>query len=113
MKPLQYILASAVLVLSSQISFGQVAGQPYQIPSGFEAYPVGTMITYGGFNYVTHPSGTMLLAADQSIPPQQYVYTIPMAPTTVYSPYFSTYSGYGDAYWGGGRPWSWSGGLLS
>ena len=107
MKPLKYLLASALFLLSNQFSFGQMAGQPYQIPAGFESYPVGTLITYGGFNYVIQPGGTMLLAAEQPLPPQQFIYTTPMAPTTIYSPYITTYPGfgYGYGYWGGGRPW--------
>ena len=111
MKPLQSVLASALFLLTNQSLFGQVAGQPYQIPAGFETYPIGTLITYGGFNYVIQPGGTMLLAADQPAPPQQYVYTTPVAPTTIYSPYVNTYPGfgYGYGYWGGVRPWRGSG----
>ena len=107
MKPLKCLLAPALFLLSNQFSFGQVAGQPYQIPAGYESYPVGTLITYGGFNYVIQPGGTMLLAAEQTVQPPQYIYTTPMAPTTIYSPYINTYPGfgYGYGYWGGGRPW--------
>jgi len=36
-------------------------GQPYQIPAGFEGYGPGTLIAYGGYNYVTQGDGTMLL----------------------------------------------------
>ncbi len=36
-------------------------GQPYQIPAGFEGYGPGTLISYGGYNYVTQGDGTMLL----------------------------------------------------
>ena len=35
-------------------------GQPYQIPAGFEGYGPGTLISYGGYNYVTQGDGTML-----------------------------------------------------
>jgi hypothetical protein len=38
-----------------------VPGQPYQIPAGYESYPAGTLIEYGGNNYVTQSNGTMLL----------------------------------------------------
>jgi len=41
---------------------GPVAGQPYQVPAGYEAYAAGTLISYGGFNYVIQGNGTMLLA---------------------------------------------------
>jgi hypothetical protein len=47
-----------------------VAGQPYAIPQGYESYPAGTLITYGGYNYVAQGNGTMLLAGnpDNSTP---------------------------------------------
>ena len=38
-----------------------IPGQPYQIPAGFEGYGPGTLISYGGNNYVTQGDGTMLL----------------------------------------------------
>jgi hypothetical protein len=41
---------------------GPVAGQPYQVPAGYESYGAGTLISYGGFNYVIQGDGTMLLA---------------------------------------------------
>jgi len=41
---------------------GPIAGQPYQVPAGYEAYGAGTLISYGGFNYVIQGNGTMLLA---------------------------------------------------
>ncbi len=41
---------------------GPVAGQPYQIPAGYESYGAGTLISYGGSNYVIQGDGTMLLA---------------------------------------------------
>lgn len=105
----------------------QVAGQPYQIPAGFESYPAGTLITYGGYNYVTQPDGTMLLAAQQ---PQQTVqaYTVPYTTTVPYytTPYVPIYTtpylggwyggGYGGGYRGPGpwmgprRPGPWMGG---
>jgi hypothetical protein len=43
-----------------------VAGQPYQIPAGYTGYGAGTLISYGGFNYVIQDNGTMLLAADSA-----------------------------------------------
>ncbi len=41
---------------------GPVAGQPYLVPAGYEAYGPGTVISYGGFTYVIRGNGTMLLA---------------------------------------------------
>ena len=42
-----------------------MAGQPYAIPAGYEGYSAGTLITYGGYNYVIQDNGTMLLADSQ------------------------------------------------
>lgn len=88
----------------------QVAGQPYQIPAGFESYPAGSLITYGGYNYVTQPDGTMLLAAQQPQTLQQY--TIPYTTTTPYvytTPYVPVYTPpYVGGWYGGGwrgGPW--------
>jgi hypothetical protein len=86
----------------------QVAGQPYLIPAGFEGYAAGTLITYGGYNYVTQPDGTMLLAAQQP----QFVpqYTVPYTTTQyVYTtPYVRLYST--PVYIGGiRRPGPWVG----
>ena len=104
-------------------TMAQVAGQPYQIPAGFESYPAGTLITYGGFNYVTQPDGTMLQAAQQ--PAQQTVqqYTVPYTRTQYintrpFVPMYGTpYMGgwYGGGYrgpgpWLGPRPGLWMGG---
>jgi hypothetical protein len=48
-----------------------VPGVPYQVPGGFESYPAGTLITFGGINYVSQGNGTMLLAASQPSQPVQ------------------------------------------
>lgn len=85
----------------------QVAGQPYQIPPGFESYSAGTLITYGGYNYVTQPDGTMLLAAQQ---PQQTIqqYTVPYTTTTPYvytTPYVPVYAPPLMGGWYGGGMW--------
>ncbi len=45
----------------------QVPGQPYQVPAGYEGYSAGTLINYGGANYVIQGNGTMLLAAQGSM----------------------------------------------
>jgi hypothetical protein len=42
-------------------STGPVAGQPYQVPTGYEGYGAGTLITYGAASYVIQGDGTMLL----------------------------------------------------
>jgi len=62
-----------------------MAGQPYAIPAGYEGYSAGTLISYGGYNYVTQDNGTMLLAdsqdnsapADDSVPIDTTAYQIP------------------------------------
>jgi len=40
---------------------GSVAAQPYQVPADFAGYAAGSVITYGGLNYVIQGDGTMLL----------------------------------------------------
>ena len=43
---------------------GVVAGQRYQIPAELAGTPPGTMITYGGRNYLTGNDGTMTFSPD-------------------------------------------------
>jgi hypothetical protein len=58
---------SAIAVgLLCATTHAQVPGQPYQVPAGYEGYSVGTLISYGGANYVIQGNGTMLLAAQGS-----------------------------------------------
>jgi len=121
-KPLGRVMMVLLICGAGLSARAQVAGQPYQIPAGFESYPAGTLITYGGYNYVTQPDGTMLLAAQQ---PQQAVqlYTVPYNTTQyVYArPYVPLYTpGYYGGWYGGGyrgpgpwmgpRPGPWMGG---
>lgn len=40
-----------------------VSGQPYMVPTGYESYGPGTLISYGGYNYVIQEGGTMLLTS--------------------------------------------------
>ena len=98
-----------LLILTSVTSArAQVAGQPYLIPAGFEGYAAGTLITYGGYNYVTQPDGTMLLAAQQPQTIQQY--TFPYTTTKYFytTPYVPLYSP--PVYIGGiRRPGPWIG----
>jgi hypothetical protein len=62
-----------------------MVGQPYAIPAGYEGYSAGTLISYGGYDYVTQDNGTMLLAdsqdnsapADDSVPIDTTAYQIP------------------------------------
>jgi hypothetical protein len=48
-----------------------IAGQPYQVPPGYEMYGAGTLVSYGGFNYVVQGDGTMLLGAAPTVYPNQ------------------------------------------
>ena len=49
-----------------------IAGQPYQVPQGYEIYGAGTLVTYGGFNYVIQGDGTMLPSAPTFYQPPQF-----------------------------------------
>jgi hypothetical protein len=102
-------LLSAVLVLVLGTSaWAQIPGQPYQIPPGYEGFSVGSLITYGGANYVIQGNGTMLLAAsgfDQATvvyPGQIY----PGQTTVVYpgqnNGYYNSYYNGGGIYTNGG-----------
>jgi hypothetical protein len=60
-----------VLLLSpcgSAMAQAPVPGQPYQVPAGYELYGPGSLVSYGGFNYVIQGDETMLL----SLPPAQF-----------------------------------------
>ena len=61
MKRLKQVLAIALLIFGCKSADAQIYGQPYIIPAGFEAYQAGTMIMYGGYQYVIMPDRTMLL----------------------------------------------------
>ncbi len=60
---------------------GPVADQPYQIPANFAGVAAGSLVTYGGSNYVIQSDGTMLaqqsagLSADPSIGQPAYTYS--------------------------------------
>jgi hypothetical protein len=57
------LLAGLLLpVCATANAQGPFIGQPYQVPPGYEAYGAGTLIRYGGFNYVIQGNGTMLVA---------------------------------------------------
>jgi hypothetical protein len=58
------MLALAVLFLGAGTARAQspVLGQPYQVPPGYESYVAGSVVAYGGYNYVIQGDGTMLLA---------------------------------------------------
>lgn len=38
-------------------------GQPYQLPAGYEGYGAGTVVAYGGYNYVIRADRTMQLSS--------------------------------------------------
>lgn len=87
--------------MSQSVSAAPVA---YMIPAGFEGYPAGTVLQYGGHNYEIEPNHTMLMidpAQPQVVAaPVQYV-----APT--YQPAFSSgpvYRGYSSGGHSSGGP---------
>lgn len=43
-----------------------IAGQAYMVPPGYEAYPAGSSISYGGYNYVIQGNGTMTFASSSA-----------------------------------------------
>jgi hypothetical protein len=67
----------SVVASASARAQGPYPGQPYQVPAGYEAYGPGTLINYGGYDYVIQGDGTMLVAAQPAFtpapPPAQYV----------------------------------------
>ncbi len=66
MKKTLPMLALAVLILGAcgtARAQAPVPGQPYQVPAGFEAYGAGTLVAYGGYNYVIQGDGTMQLSS--------------------------------------------------
>ncbi len=80
-----------------------VEGQPYQVPAGFRAYGPGSLITYGGRNYVVQTGGTMLLVRQQpgmTAPPRVQspvpgqAYQIPVEFANATSGTTITYGGY-------------------
>ena len=66
MKKTLSALAIAVLMLGASGTAKAQApafGQPYQVPAGYEAYGAGTLVAYGGYNYVIQGDGTMLVSS--------------------------------------------------
>jgi hypothetical protein len=99
-KPLP-ILALAVLILGAcgtARAQAPIPGQPYQVPAGYEGYGPGTLVAYGGYNYVIQGDGTMQL----SPPPVPYSQssTYYQQPATLY--WYATQPA-GDYFY---RPWS-------
>jgi hypothetical protein len=92
---MRYLLTAVVVLFGGITAQAQVAGQPYQVPSGYEQYGAGTLINYGGSNYVTSGDGTMLLAADQGGQSQGIIW---QPVYQQYQPYYPVYQG---GYYGG------------
>jgi hypothetical protein len=66
MRPMTISLIVLLGLLNASVQAQEpVAGQPYAIPLGYESYPTGSLIIYGGYNYVTQGNGTMLLVDSQ------------------------------------------------
>ena len=114
------VLALAVLILGAcgtARAQAPVPGQPYQVPAGFEGYGVGTLVSYGGYNYVIQGDGTMQVSSPsasctQSTCHQQpatfYGYATQPTATYVYQPsYYRHHHGY---HYRGRTSWvSWNG----
>jgi hypothetical protein len=78
-----------------------ILGQPYQVPFGYSGYGAGTLINYGGYNYVIQGDGTMLPSQDTG-----FTYSSQYGPpaATYYSvqqPVYNPWVGYGWASYGG------------
>lgn len=79
-----------------------VAGVAYQVPSAYASVPPGTLIPYGGFNYVAQGNGTMLLAASQAPSPPPVASYAP--PVTYVNPGYVPYTNYYAPVRPGWRP---------
>lgn len=127
---LRIVLAASVLFGALALSpeakaQAPVAGVAYQVPSAYASVPPGTLIPYGGYNYVAQGNGTMLLAASQATAPPPVASYAPAVTYTNpgYVPYMNYYGpvrpgwrpqpyrpfgGYGPtplSPWGGWGPW--------
>jgi hypothetical protein len=102
------VLCGAMFIAMPSAARAQapLLGQPYQVPFEFSGYGAGTLINYGGYNYVIQGDGTMLPSQDSGFtyssqygPPVTTYYYIPQ-PT--YYPWVSYRSGWvGGGYWNG------------
>ena len=97
------IVCGAVLIAMPGAARAQapVLGQPYQVPFEFSGYGAGTLINYGGYNYVIQGDGTMLPSRDSGFTYSSY-YGPPAA--TYYSvqqPVYYPWCGYRWAWYGG------------
>ena len=61
MKRIVQMLALGFLIAGGESVEAQIYGQRYLGPDGYESYQAGTMVVYGGYQYVIMPDGTMLV----------------------------------------------------
>jgi hypothetical protein len=63
--PIFLIAAASIAAVSMAQARAQSPspGVAYAIPAGFETYPAGTLITYGGYRYLIQDNGTMMFVA--------------------------------------------------
>ena len=104
---LRFGLAASVLIGGSFLCHEAtaqtpVAGVAYQVPSAYASVPPGTLIPYGGFNYVAQGNGTMLLAASQAAAPPPVASYAP--PVTYANPGYVPYANYYAPVGPGWRP---------
>ena len=97
------VVCGAVLIAMPGAARAQapVLGQPYQVPFEFSGYGAGTLINYGGYNYVIQGDGTMLPSQASG-----FMYSSQYGPPAatydfVQQPVYNPRGGYRWAWYGG------------
>jgi hypothetical protein len=86
-----------------------ILGQPYQVPSEFSAYGAGSLINYGGYNYVIQGNGTMLPSQDSGFTYSSFYGPPAASPYFVQQPVYSPFVSYPLASYGGWYRHGWYG----
>ena len=88
---------------------GPIPGVAYGMPRGTESYAAGTLVSYGGYEYIAQGDGTMMLAASRGqrpLPPvrqqtaTRVITTVPATTTVVRT----VTPAWGYTNWGFGGP---------
>ena len=97
------VLCGAMFIAMPSAARAQapILGQPYQVPIEYSGYGAGTLINYGGYNYVIQGDRTMLLSQDSG-----FTYSSQYGPpaTTTYfvqQPVYNPWGGYRSGWYGG------------
>lgn len=89
-----FFFASVMMIfgMTQTVSAAPVA---YLIPAGFDGYPAGTILQYGGANYEIEPNHTMqmLETAPHQVVATPVQYSAPVYQPTMSTPTYSRYSG--------------------